>query len=45
MTNRACHFCLSARLWAFHMCSGGSFAATEIIICKDEGLSGGAAGL
>lgn len=29
----------------FHMCSGGSFAASKIIICKDEGLSGEAAGL
>lgn len=45
VTNRACHFWLSARLLVFHMCSGGSFAASEIIICKDEGLSGEAAGL
>lgn len=45
MTNRACHFWLSVRLLVFHMCSSGSFAASEIIICKDEGLSGGAAGL
>lgn len=45
MTNRACHFWLSVRLLVFHMCSGGSFAASEIIICKDEGLSGEAAGL
>lgn len=40
MTNRACHFWLSVRLLVFHMCSSGSFAASEIIICKDEGLSG-----
>lgn len=45
MINRACHFWLSVRLLVFHMCSGGSFATSEIIICKDEGLSGEAAGL
>lgn len=45
VTNRACHFWLSVRLLVFHMCSGGSFAASEIIICKDEGLSDEAAGL
>lgn len=45
VTNRACHFQLSVRLLVFHMCSSGSFAASEIIICKDEGLSGEATGL
>lgn len=45
MTNRACHFRLSGRLLVFHMCSSGSFAASEIIICKDEELSEEAAGL
>lgn len=45
MTNRGCHFWLSVRLLVFHMCSSGSFAASEIIVCKDEGLSGEAAGL
>lgn len=38
VTNLACHFWLSARLLAFHMCSCGSFAASGIIVCKDEGL-------
>lgn len=45
LTNRACHLWLSVRLSVFHMCIGASFAASEIIICKDEGLSGEAAGL
>lgn len=45
VTNRACHFWLSGRLLVFRMCSSGSFAASEIIICKDEGLSEEAAGL
>lgn len=45
VTNRACHFWLSVRLLVFHVCSSGSFAASEIIICKDEGLSGEATGL
>lgn len=45
MTNRACHFWLSGRLFVFHMCSSGSFADSEIIICKDEELSEEAAGL
>lgn len=45
MTNRACHFSLNATLLVFRMCSGGSFVASEITICKDEGLSKRAAGL
>lgn len=34
MTNRACHFGLSVGLLVFQMCGGGSFVASEIIICK-----------
>lgn len=45
VTNQACHFWLSMRLLVFYMCSGGSFAVSEITICKDEGSSGEAAGL
>lgn len=37
-TNRACHIWLSVRLLLFHMCSGASFRASQIIIRKDEGL-------
>lgn len=31
-TNRACHIWLSVRLLLFHMCSGASFRASQIII-------------
>lgn len=45
MNKRAYHFWLGVRLLVLHMCTGGSFEASGIIICKDEGLSGKAARL